>query len=1439
MAAFAYSTSSSSEIAGNDKLFNTIFEDAIKEFLEDPKTPKPADNPFVRYVNDRKERLATEKTKNKEDPIEQTEECIRQFEKHWTGSMAYNLRERVDPFIKGITSLIKSCESLLQSAPFGAGIAISGFRIVLELSFKAHEAVDEILKALEEVQPLLECYKITATSQHSSPEMSRAIQMSFKNILELWAHAAKILSKRYTRATVSLIIKPLKDVIQEFRHRAREDAQRVDRLLSALMSREKAMETKQKEKAKKQEAKHLLRKWIIGGEQDDLLGARNELKLRDQDRASGTCKWIFERQEFKDWRDAKGKSVLWYNALPGSGKSVLASAVINHLQQQPESEVVYFFYTFKSTSTRQETCGLRSIALQLLSKLDEASSLNHLTAQYDTAINEGRLELSNNDSDEVVKLLVTLLTHPQFAQVYVVLDGLDECSIKRYGDHSFPGLRQLLNLEALGAVKWYLSSRDIPEIRSLKEASEAVELEPNLADTSKDIWTFLDSQMICPKHDEPLFDIDEHIFLYAAIICRIAKDKTFGTKEAMFDLLQSFAEDFKDLTACYLKSLARIKGLGDQKRDLAIRTFRLLALSVKQLTLMELVDALNLYINPKDDPFIKLEDSDGSQKVSLFHKSVRDFFFEPGNREKIEEYLPGFFMEELSASENLGVNCIQYLNDQRYQSPGNLKGLVTENPSSYGNAFLRYAAVFWHIHLRNIEPKSETLKHVTEFLKSPGFWTCIYVQSHTAPHLFARYKRTSDNHYQPMMGTTSDSPFDFGLPLPQWRKESSSADYASLDRSFCDFVQDWGELLAKNPDRLHHARPLTLYEPTCCLNPPNRLQNLRIKHVSNLIKPKSGMHILETCFPTSGKKRGQTLRLRVVREDGVFPDRQIKVDTLDLFSRPKSGHSRDEIIESPAPGGQWITTIARDINKGKLFLQSWTVNNYDLTITRRRLGNADDFSITRRLLGNSSGDQIYRPPNQLYNDLNLQPNDKGIWNLVQLDVVTQPTRKDGDPVTRLFHYRKCHSSIQLQENARSSDDAINRDSGSYTSSDSDEHSDWGYESGDDSDSSDAPGVNEEKHGNIQEPKARDTGSKDSMTECFIVASDFGKPVWRLFPAHHQLWSRVIGTRHPTRPIVAISHTSGLVDIINDEDGLSSSLEVPENGQDEAAKAVASSREVQFSPCGSFLTLLSVFFYTKDAYVECQVTASCFEFTQSPSGDRFQASEFTEFATLNYIFPGLIGELPRPYIITTWTAECVIITLPPLNYSPKIIKLPLWPREWVADTSGDVPLVISTLTNPVFFPQSTVSRNPHILYCDGCSRDKDSYLYLILDTPDTSSSCPESTLRCGPGHFRGSEDGQATSKDERADAWGPVVMGWRIVGTGKASSTDADKSAGSDTQENHAWREWRDEDQSSEDVKAKRSASEEFQILRGDFVGETYSVPIRSGLNWTREGFLTC
>ncbi|PCD29381.1 hypothetical protein AU210_011919 [Fusarium oxysporum f. sp. radicis-cucumerinum] len=587
------------------------------------------------------------------------------------------------------------------------------------------------------------------------------------------------------------------------------------------------------------------------------------------------------------------------------------------------------------------------------------------------------------------------------------------------------------------------------------------------------------------------------------------------------------------------------------------------------------------------------------------------------------------------------------------------------------------------------------------------------------------------------------------------------------------------------------------------------------------------MRVLESSFSSTGKKRGKTLQLQVIRENGLMPHRRVKVNQVDVFSRSKSDQNREVVLDSSAPDSECITTIARDSKKGDSFLQSWKVNSRDL-------------SITRCLLGDASGNRVDQAPPQVCRDLDLGLDGKGQWNLVQIDVVTQPTRKDSDSTTRLFYFRKGQCLVHPHERAKSPNNVIVSNSDSQdSSSDSDGDSGWSSDSDDDSDSSDTHSINGERNGSLETSDILDGGRKEPMTECLIVANDFGRPVWRPIQTDHLSWSRIIGTRHPALPIVAVSYKFGGLDLLNDDSGSSTSLDISEKGQDQTVEPVAVSREVQFSPCGKFLTLLSISLYQKDVCVECQVTVSCFEFLQTTSGHSFQTRKNGILTSFSYRFLGKVVELPRPYIMTNWTAEYVVLALPPLTYSPKIIEISLSPLEDQANTPRDFPPRTLTLTHPLFFPQSIISRDTHIMYGDGGSHEKDSYLYLVLDTPDPSSSCAESTLRCGPGHFRGLECPASAQYDKRTGVSGPVVMGWKLSGSGKAGKTGDGKDDGGDSGEKLAWREWDNEDDVSQDVKAKRSATDEYDLLRGDFVGETYSVPIRSGLNWTKEGVLSC
>lgn len=93
------------------------------------------------------------------------------------------------------------------------------------------------------------------------------------------------------------------------------------------------------------------------------------------ERIDGSCEWIDEREDFREWRDApedldSGKdlsyspSLYWVTAGPGAGKTVLAAHVISQLKEFRLQVSYYYFHIGKKSS--QSLAGfLRSIALQM------------------------------------------------------------------------------------------------------------------------------------------------------------------------------------------------------------------------------------------------------------------------------------------------------------------------------------------------------------------------------------------------------------------------------------------------------------------------------------------------------------------------------------------------------------------------------------------------------------------------------------------------------------------------------------------------------------------------------------------------------------------------------------------------------------------------------------------------------------------------------------------------------------------------------------------------------------------------------------------------------------------------------------------------------------------------------------------------------------------
>lgn len=83
------------------------------------------------------------------------------------------------------------------------------------------------------------------------------------------------------------------------------------------------------------------------------------------------CDWILEVPQAHDCLNSKQSSTVRILGRPGTGKTVLASFSVNHLAEQKEKNVVYFFCKAGGTEKRETTHILRTQLSQVL-HIDQA-----------------------------------------------------------------------------------------------------------------------------------------------------------------------------------------------------------------------------------------------------------------------------------------------------------------------------------------------------------------------------------------------------------------------------------------------------------------------------------------------------------------------------------------------------------------------------------------------------------------------------------------------------------------------------------------------------------------------------------------------------------------------------------------------------------------------------------------------------------------------------------------------------------------------------------------------------------------------------------------------------------------------------------------------------------------------------------------------------------
>jgi hypothetical protein len=147
----------------------------------------------------------------------------------------------------------------------------------------------------------------------------------------------------------------------------------------------------------------------------------NHYKARKQ-RQDDTGLWLLEGDKFRVWKE-DAASILWLYGIPGCGKTILSSTIIETLSQHCSDDTdmvtAYFYFDFNDTQKQDPELMVCSLLRQLLQRL----SMVHrsIDAFFSACENGSRPPLHT-------LLEVTQQALQEFSHVYIVIDALDECT---------------------------------------------------------------------------------------------------------------------------------------------------------------------------------------------------------------------------------------------------------------------------------------------------------------------------------------------------------------------------------------------------------------------------------------------------------------------------------------------------------------------------------------------------------------------------------------------------------------------------------------------------------------------------------------------------------------------------------------------------------------------------------------------------------------------------------------------------------------------------------------------------------------------------------------------------------------------------------------------------------------------------------------------------
>jgi hypothetical protein len=172
---------------------------------------------------------------------------------------------------------------------------------------------------------------------------------------------------------------------------------------------------------------------------------------------AGTCEWLLRSQQFRSFTEQENQ-LMWLHGIPGAGKTVLSSSVIDHLSASKSQKIIYYYFDFNDHASQTCCSCLRSLVWQFCSQSDQTPEA--VAGFYEEC------KGAAPSSEQLIQVLITILGNE--AGTYIIIDALDECMDREEAEERTAMLNALNEIKtcATSPVNVFVASRPEADITS-------------------------------------------------------------------------------------------------------------------------------------------------------------------------------------------------------------------------------------------------------------------------------------------------------------------------------------------------------------------------------------------------------------------------------------------------------------------------------------------------------------------------------------------------------------------------------------------------------------------------------------------------------------------------------------------------------------------------------------------------------------------------------------------------------------------------------------------------------------------------------------------------------------------------------------------------------------------------------------------------------------